>query len=95
MQNPLPEPLEECCFSIEGANLTGGHVISERSDESLEAIILSWRTEHQLSHHELETTETFLVNHLKKKFRQKKKKHSMYIKAQSNKLAHQHNLPCL
>ncbi|KAM6928183.1 protein-glutamine gamma-glutamyltransferase 2 [Xenentodon cancila] len=30
LQNPLPEPLENCCFSIEGANLTGGHVISER-----------------------------------------------------------------
>lgn len=67
MQNPLPEPLEECCFSIEGANLTGGHVISERLDESLEAVILSLRTKHQLSRHELETTETFLVNHLKKK----------------------------
>ncbi|XP_061583720.1 protein-glutamine gamma-glutamyltransferase 2 [Cololabis saira] len=30
LQNPLPEPLESCCFSIEGANLTGGRVISER-----------------------------------------------------------------
>uniref|UniRef100_A0A8C7ZGB4 Protein-glutamine gamma-glutamyltransferase 2 n=1 Tax=Oryzias sinensis TaxID=183150 RepID=A0A8C7ZGB4_9TELE len=30
LQNPLPEPLENCCFSIEGANLTGGHVLSER-----------------------------------------------------------------
>ncbi|XP_037535036.1 protein-glutamine gamma-glutamyltransferase 2 [Nematolebias whitei] len=30
VQNPLPEPLENCCFSIEGANLTGGCVISER-----------------------------------------------------------------
>lgn len=30
LHNPLPEPLDNCCFSIEGANLTGGHVISER-----------------------------------------------------------------
>ncbi|KAM7422200.1 hypothetical protein PAMA_010327 [Pampus argenteus] len=30
LQNPLPEPLENCCFHIEGANLTGGRVISER-----------------------------------------------------------------
>ncbi|XP_044205421.1 protein-glutamine gamma-glutamyltransferase 2 [Thunnus albacares] len=30
LQNPLPEPLENCCFSIEGANLTGGRAISER-----------------------------------------------------------------
>ncbi|KAK9529298.1 hypothetical protein VZT92_013402 [Zoarces viviparus] len=30
LKNPLPEPLENCCFSIEGANLTAGHVISER-----------------------------------------------------------------
>ncbi|CAG12371.1 unnamed protein product, partial [Tetraodon nigroviridis] len=30
LQNPLPEPLQDCCFSIEGANLTGGQVISER-----------------------------------------------------------------
>uniref|UniRef100_A0A4W6C7B9 Protein-glutamine gamma-glutamyltransferase 2 n=1 Tax=Lates calcarifer TaxID=8187 RepID=A0A4W6C7B9_LATCA len=30
LQNPLPEPLENCCFSIEGANLTGGCVISEK-----------------------------------------------------------------
>lgn len=30
VQNPLPERLENCCFSIEGANLTGGRVISER-----------------------------------------------------------------
>lgn len=44
LQNPLPEPLDSCCFSIEGANLTGGHVISERLYESLlvqlETIIL-------------------------------------------------------
>lgn len=32
LQNPLPEPLENCCFSIEGANLTGGRIISERLD---------------------------------------------------------------
>lgn len=30
LKNPLPEPLEGCCFSIEGANLTGGSVLSER-----------------------------------------------------------------
>uniref|UniRef100_A0A3Q3N1B8 Protein-glutamine gamma-glutamyltransferase 2 n=1 Tax=Mastacembelus armatus TaxID=205130 RepID=A0A3Q3N1B8_9TELE len=30
VQNSLPYPLENCCFSIEGANLTGGCVISER-----------------------------------------------------------------
>lgn len=30
LQNPLPETLETCCFSIEGANLTGGRIISER-----------------------------------------------------------------
>lgn len=31
LRNPLPETLEDCCFSIEGANLTGGSVICERS----------------------------------------------------------------
>ncbi|KAM4612538.1 protein-glutamine gamma-glutamyltransferase 2 [Polymixia lowei] len=30
VQNPLPDTLENCCFSIEGANLTGGHAITER-----------------------------------------------------------------
>ncbi|KAM9860105.1 protein-glutamine gamma-glutamyltransferase 2 [Aulostomus maculatus] len=30
LKNPLPEPLENCCFSIEGANLTGGSILSER-----------------------------------------------------------------
>lgn len=30
LQNPLPVPLTNCCFSVQGANLTGGHVISER-----------------------------------------------------------------
>lgn len=30
LKNPLPDTLENCCFSIEGSNLTGGHVISER-----------------------------------------------------------------
>uniref|UniRef100_A0A8C5GUY3 Protein-glutamine gamma-glutamyltransferase 2 n=1 Tax=Gouania willdenowi TaxID=441366 RepID=A0A8C5GUY3_GOUWI len=29
LQNPLPEPLENCCFSIEGANLTGGRAVTE------------------------------------------------------------------
>jgi len=32
LHNPLPETLENCCFSIEGANLTAGGVISERFD---------------------------------------------------------------
>ncbi|KAM3620713.1 uncharacterized protein V6R79_000899 [Siganus canaliculatus] len=35
LQNPLPETLTGCCFSIEGANLTGGHVLSERLDNSV------------------------------------------------------------
>ncbi|KAG7229716.1 hypothetical protein INR49_012512, partial [Caranx melampygus] len=35
MHNPLPERLENCCFSIEGANLTGGRVISERLSSSV------------------------------------------------------------
>ncbi|KAM7401843.1 hypothetical protein PAMP_017121 [Pampus punctatissimus] len=35
LQNPLPEPLENCCFSIEGANLTGGRVISKRLDSAV------------------------------------------------------------
>lgn len=35
MKNPLPETLEDCCFSIEGANLTGGQVISARLVQSL------------------------------------------------------------
>uniref|UniRef100_A0A8C4GJ89 Protein-glutamine gamma-glutamyltransferase 2 n=1 Tax=Dicentrarchus labrax TaxID=13489 RepID=A0A8C4GJ89_DICLA len=35
LQNPLPEPLEACCFSIEGANLTGGCVITERLGSSV------------------------------------------------------------
>ncbi|XP_062254226.1 protein-glutamine gamma-glutamyltransferase 2 [Platichthys flesus] len=30
LHNPLPETLDNCCFSIEGANLTGGSVITER-----------------------------------------------------------------
>lgn len=34
LQNPLPEPLQDCCFSIEGANLTGGSVISQRFAKS-------------------------------------------------------------
>lgn len=34
LQNPLPELLQDCCFSIEGANLTGGQVISERFAKS-------------------------------------------------------------
>ncbi|XP_042367046.1 protein-glutamine gamma-glutamyltransferase 2 [Plectropomus leopardus] len=35
LKNPLPESLENCCFSIEGANLTAGRVISERLDSSV------------------------------------------------------------
>ncbi|KAM8915037.1 protein-glutamine gamma-glutamyltransferase 2 [Spinachia spinachia] len=35
MRNPLPEALESCCFSIEGANLTAGQVISERLGSSV------------------------------------------------------------
>lgn len=35
LQNPLPENLENCCFSIEGANLTGGRVITERLDSTV------------------------------------------------------------
>lgn len=34
LQNPLPVPLQNCCFKIEGANLTGGCVISERFAKS-------------------------------------------------------------
>ncbi|XP_036387096.1 protein-glutamine gamma-glutamyltransferase 2 [Megalops cyprinoides] len=29
VQNPLEEPLEGCCFSMEGANLTGGKVLTQ------------------------------------------------------------------
>ncbi|KAK7916400.1 hypothetical protein WMY93_012161 [Mugilogobius chulae] len=36
LKNPLPFPLEKCCFSIEGANLTGGTVISESLGKSVE-----------------------------------------------------------
>uniref|UniRef100_A0A8C5GUA7 Protein-glutamine gamma-glutamyltransferase 2 n=1 Tax=Gouania willdenowi TaxID=441366 RepID=A0A8C5GUA7_GOUWI len=35
LQNPLPEPLENCCFSIEGANLTGGRAVTERLASSV------------------------------------------------------------
>nr|XP_040059889.1 protein-glutamine gamma-glutamyltransferase 2 [Gasterosteus aculeatus aculeatus] len=35
LRNPLPETLENCCFSIEGANLTAGQVISERLGSSV------------------------------------------------------------
>ncbi|XP_053723626.1 protein-glutamine gamma-glutamyltransferase 2 [Synchiropus splendidus] len=35
LKNPLPEPLENCCFSIEGANLTGGNIISERLNSAV------------------------------------------------------------
>uniref|UniRef100_A0A8B9LMA9 Protein-glutamine gamma-glutamyltransferase 2 n=1 Tax=Astyanax mexicanus TaxID=7994 RepID=A0A8B9LMA9_ASTMX len=36
MQNNLPEPLGACCFSIEGANLTGGKTITESIPTSVE-----------------------------------------------------------
>uniref|UniRef100_A0A8C6SUI2 Protein-glutamine gamma-glutamyltransferase 2 n=1 Tax=Neogobius melanostomus TaxID=47308 RepID=A0A8C6SUI2_9GOBI len=36
LKNPLPEPLHNCCFSIEGANLTGGTVICESLGQSVE-----------------------------------------------------------
>ncbi|XP_068171625.1 protein-glutamine gamma-glutamyltransferase 2 [Antennarius striatus] len=35
LQNPLPETLNDCCFSIEGANLTGGQVLSQRLPSSV------------------------------------------------------------
>ncbi|XP_067089457.1 protein-glutamine gamma-glutamyltransferase 2 [Osmerus mordax] len=35
LQNPLPEALESCCFSIEGANLTGGRSLTERLDSAV------------------------------------------------------------
>lgn len=37
LNNPLPEPLHNCCFSIEGANLTGGTVISESLGQCVES----------------------------------------------------------
>ncbi|XP_051985803.1 protein-glutamine gamma-glutamyltransferase 2 [Xyrauchen texanus] len=36
LQNPLPEPLQGCCFTIEGANLTGGYSITEKLESSIE-----------------------------------------------------------
>ncbi|KAK3556843.1 hypothetical protein QTP70_022280 [Hemibagrus guttatus] len=36
MQNTLPETLNACCFSIEGANLTGGKTITESLSTSIE-----------------------------------------------------------
>ncbi|KAI4883066.1 hypothetical protein NFI96_029357 [Prochilodus magdalenae] len=36
VQNSLPDPLGACCFSIEGANLTGGKTITERIPTSVE-----------------------------------------------------------
>ncbi|KAI4827086.1 hypothetical protein KUCAC02_030512 [Chaenocephalus aceratus] len=35
LKNPLPEALENCCFSIEGSNLTSGQVLSERLGSSV------------------------------------------------------------
>ncbi|XP_053539685.1 protein-glutamine gamma-glutamyltransferase 2 isoform X2 [Ictalurus punctatus] len=36
VRNTLPEPLSACCFSIEGANLTGGKTITESVSTSIE-----------------------------------------------------------
>ncbi|NP_997821.2 protein-glutamine gamma-glutamyltransferase 2 [Danio rerio] len=36
IQNPLPEALQSCCFTIEGANLTGGDSITHTLDSSIE-----------------------------------------------------------
>ncbi|KAJ0068974.1 hypothetical protein NL108_015739 [Boleophthalmus pectinirostris] len=36
LKNPLPQRLDKCCFSIEGANLTGGTVITESLGQSVE-----------------------------------------------------------
>ncbi|KAF7711605.1 protein-glutamine gamma-glutamyltransferase 2 [Silurus meridionalis] len=36
VQNTLPEPLDACCFSIEGANLTAGKTITERISSRIE-----------------------------------------------------------
>ena len=30
VKNPLPIPLNGCCFKVDGANLTGGKTITER-----------------------------------------------------------------
>uniref|UniRef100_A0A3B4B0V2 Protein-glutamine gamma-glutamyltransferase 2 n=1 Tax=Periophthalmus magnuspinnatus TaxID=409849 RepID=A0A3B4B0V2_9GOBI len=35
LKNPLPQPLDMCCFSIEGANLTGGTVLTESLGHSV------------------------------------------------------------
>ncbi|XP_063766824.1 protein-glutamine gamma-glutamyltransferase 2 [Eleginops maclovinus] len=35
LKNPLPEQLENCCFSMEGSNLTAGQVISESLGSSV------------------------------------------------------------
>ncbi|TRY58623.1 hypothetical protein DNTS_007622 [Danionella cerebrum] len=34
--NPLPEPLQSCCFTIEGANLTSGGSISQNLESCIE-----------------------------------------------------------
>lgn len=52
LQNPLPEPLQDCCFSIEGANLTGGRVISERFAQAfLRSFISLSSNKRALVHH--------------------------------------------
>ncbi|KAM3877940.1 protein-glutamine gamma-glutamyltransferase 2 [Diretmus argenteus] len=37
LHNPLPVPLENCCFTIEGSNLTGGQSITERLSSTVRA----------------------------------------------------------
>ncbi|KAL0977824.1 hypothetical protein UPYG_G00161730 [Umbra pygmaea] len=36
LQNPLSVPLQNCCFMVEGSNLTGGKVITERLGATVE-----------------------------------------------------------
>ncbi|XP_023692150.2 protein-glutamine gamma-glutamyltransferase 2 [Paramormyrops kingsleyae] len=35
MKNPLPEPLVNCCFNVEGSNLTGGRTITETLESTV------------------------------------------------------------
>uniref|UniRef100_A0A6Q2ZAL3 Protein-glutamine gamma-glutamyltransferase 2 n=1 Tax=Esox lucius TaxID=8010 RepID=A0A6Q2ZAL3_ESOLU len=36
LQNPLSVPLLDCCFTVEGSNLTDGKIITERLDSAVE-----------------------------------------------------------
>uniref|UniRef100_A0A674EED3 Protein-glutamine gamma-glutamyltransferase 2 n=1 Tax=Salmo trutta TaxID=8032 RepID=A0A674EED3_SALTR len=36
LQNPLPVPLQNCCFTVEGSNLTGGQIITEKLNSTVE-----------------------------------------------------------